>query len=260
MRKKNLRPLLALLLMVSISGCSSLFSRTHSIEYDTVEELVEQEFSKERFVSIILDGEINPFSTDEAKAPYETLKKYCELTNGGSFSQEEKGNVYHWNPENINEKTGIFTCLHSKDYWAVKIKARHLTGKTMVEGQKGFFISAKVIDAVQHGIKQINERAEAQRLALLEKSRYENMLTTYSDRSNTIKYKGQEVCSLDNRFGYVEEIANERIKILVKGQATRKNEGFFFYSYNGTVNYLVSKTNTLIWADKKDWAQCNFDV
>lgn len=83
---------------------------------------------------------------------------------------------------------------------------------------------------------------------------------------------GSEICSIDHRIGYVEEIAGTRIKINVKGQAftesrTKAMQGYEFVSKETPPDYFlfqsdeqsfkVNSLNTIIWDDFNKWATCD---
>jgi len=69
---------------------------------------------------------------------------------------------------------------------------------------------------------------------------------------------GEKVCSSNNRFGYVERLANNNIQIRLRGTAKNKGD-YFFFDAKRPSNFTYSKTSEIIWAPKNDWAKCYFD-
>lgn len=70
------------------------------------------------------------------------------------------------------------------------------------------------------------------------------------------KIVGAEVCSVDNKFGYVEKVAGKRIKILLKGVLANNYEGYYLFK-DRFAKADYSKKNEVIWGDINNWAVCD---
>jgi len=182
----------------------SLGPSSHSINYGTPQALIESEFSKGQWVDVLSSEHLNPFSRDEARAPYDTLKKYCEEVQGGTFSQKEEGNpFYGQNPENIKQKTGLFECISSKDIWYARINTRIHKGPTRVAGAQGFYISASYVEphvvAKEWGNEKLGETKEIQARETVRRSYgFDNQS---SQQIADAESKAEQLCELHQRIG-----------------------------------------------------------
>jgi hypothetical protein len=109
------------------------------------------------------------------------------------------------------------------------------------------------------------QREELKR-ALAEKAREDKALA----RKNTLigsfnnahkkgKSEGDVICSIDNRYGYLEKIAGKRIKVLFKGKLSNDYESYALFGSTYST-YNVVKENEMIWSDDSQWAKCNLKL
>jgi hypothetical protein len=266
MKKILLKPSAALLSSTLLAGCGvmgSLGPSSHSINYDTPQALIEGEFSEGQWVDVLSSEHLNPFSRDEAQAPYETLKKYCEEVQEGNFSQKEQGNpFYGQNPENIKQKTGLFECISSQDIWYARINTRIHKGPTRVEGAQGFYISASYVEPQAVAKKWADEKQKE----LKEFQRKEAVRKAFSFAASVDKKSGQKVCTISNDIGVIDKVVGNKIKVHVQGRVDSKPRGYFFDrsrldNINGNTNlWSYRKKDEYIWSDSAAWGQCNFEL
>ncbi len=72
------------------------------------------------------------------------------------------------------------------------------------------------------------------------------------------KNVGDRVCSADNKFGYVDEVNAEKIKVLLKGRASRQKPYYFFDVFKIGSRFYIETMETTIWDDFSSWAACSF--
>ncbi|MEH6347114.1 MAG: hypothetical protein V7785_18605 [Bermanella sp.] len=96
------------------------------------------------------------------------------------------------------------------------------------------------------------ENKRKREIALAEaKNRKENFRTMKNKKSI-----GSEVCSVKNRFGYMEGESGDKIKVLLKGVARGSYDDYFLFSSNHfTIN--TTKKDEIIWDNKNQWATCD---
>ncbi len=96
------------------------------------------------------------------------------------------------------------------------------------------------------------ENKQKQKIALAEaKDRKENFRTMKNKKSI-----GSEICSVKNRFGYMEGESGDKIKVLLKGVARGSYDDYFLFSNNNfTIN--TTKKDEIIWDNKNQWAICD---
>jgi hypothetical protein len=75
---------------------------------------------------------------------------------------------------------------------------------------------------------------------------------------------GKEVCTYNNKFGYVEQIANNRVKVLWSGQVTDKINGWFFgnrsLDSDRSSTFKYSHIDKVTWENKEKISYCGFDL
>ncbi|MBA6385041.1 hypothetical protein H4J45_16570 [Colwellia sp. BRX10-6] len=80
--------------------------------------------------------------------------------------------------------------------------------------------------------------------------------------------RGAKVCSFDNYYGFVEDIANDKVKVMWKGKVHEKVNGYFFGKINNydidskvlyQINFETKPVNDLTWTSISNIAKCPFD-
>ncbi len=100
--------------------------------------------------------------------------------------------------------------------------------------------------------RTLAENKRKERIALAEaKDRKENFRIMKNKKS-----VGSEICSVKNRFGYMEGESGDKIKVLLKGVARGSYDDYFLFSSNHfTIN--TTKKDEIIWDNKNQWATCD---
>lgn len=111
----------------------------------------------------------------------------------------------------------------------------------------------KVEDRKREAKERLNARYDAEyKMRSLGQLRWNNRLAV------KLK-KGYKVCTYDkDYFGYVEDVANKRVKVYVLGKVTDYygNGGYFFSGKNGQFNY--EKIEAIRWFMRDELAVCEF--
>lgn len=81
--------------------------------------------------------------------------------------------------------------------------------------------------------------------------------------NNVAKVKksiGDKICNSYNRFGYVEAIAKDNIKIRLAGQVIQQKENYFFSTEprSQRFSYQAVTGPEIIWDKSSNWGHCDF--
>jgi hypothetical protein len=242
-----------LLTSLLMTGCASLGSKNVSMEHASYKELISQEFSDELWIPVNNDGgpEINIFATGKANAPKDSLSKYC-ARDGGVFSHIYTDKNVSSKHKKVKSITGVFSCNKNNNIiWMAQIDAKN---EGYNGGNPGYVFKVKDYSVVEY---QSNISREKARVASLEQAKIK-LKNDFISQTTAQKSKGDSICSWDNKFGYVEDISNDKIKILIKGKITRSQKGFFFNGIKQQVNR--SKQEELIWDKSANWGGCGFII
>jgi len=102
---------------------------------------------------------------------------------------------------------------------------------------------------------------EEKRLAKLEKERKKKEESNRRVRLFQLlkdqKVLGGEVCSIDNRFGYLEQSAGARIKVLMKGKVSNRSAPNYFLFKSDSTRFNVINHEEFIWDTANNWASCD---
>jgi len=86
--------------------------------------------------------------------------------------------------------------------------------------------------------------------------------------NNQTLSRGNKVCTFDNYYGFIEDIAKDNIKVMWKGKVYKKTQGYFFGNisksdaYYGVLNEINFKTlpvDDVTWTSISNLAACPFD-
>lgn len=159
---------------------------------------------------------------------------------------------------------------HQKDIWFLAkqyLTAKHLAREPLLS------IENKIEPKLSKPTVE-----ELEKLEFVEKQKREYQIAINGHKRNwqlraklsSILKPGDKVCSfVGNKMGYVELVAEDRYKVLWKGQALSYEDGFFY----GNMPFSVMSKNTLSeivykfekieevdWTDISKTSQCHFDV
>lgn len=102
---------------------------------------------------------------------------------------------------------------------------------------------------------------EEKRLAKLEKERKKKEESNRRVRLFQLlkdqKVLGGEVCSIDNRFGYLEQSVGTRIKVLMKGKVSNRSAPDYFLFKSDSTRFNVINHEEFIWDTANNWASCD---
>lgn len=108
--------------------------------------------------------------------------------------------------------------------------------------------------------KQELERSLAQKAFEKQEQEKKNRLQDLFNKAlSRGKVQGDLICSVDNRYGYIEKIVDKKIKVLLKGELPNKYDRNSLFE-NRYLGIVATKKNEMIWSDSSQWAKCNLDV
>ncbi len=211
--------------------------------------MIAAEFQDDLWIPVF-ENKINPFARDEAYAPIKSLKAFCERIQGRLTQIKTDANVSSYHPE-VRKLSGLFACTKDdgKTAWMVNVDAiNHIGG---LQQSQGYMFRVR-----EHGIETFNNENEQRRLAVVSAIQTaKSHRNRFLKQTKTVKSRGDQICSWENKFGYVEDVAGNKIRILVKGMV-RAKQGFFFELTQH--RFLPAKIEEHIWDDSSNWGSCNF--
>lgn len=234
-----------------LSGCAFMdANKTHNIDYSSANELIKSEF-RDREVVLIMDGLINPFDKGLAFSPWNTLNAYCTEKSEGQFFQKEPGLILG-NPSGINSKVGLFSCSSNAGTWMARIKTAPWRDGSLF----GFSILVEPVDAEIYELQKHEEQVRRREYVTALQQARETVRNNFINMAQVPKAVGQSVCSFNNKFGYVEQLSGDKIKLLLQGEAVNQPDGAFFTG--GEFNFTYSKQVSYIWDDALNWGPCTW--
>lgn len=252
--------IITMFLFFLISGCQSI---TYSIvdpdytSYDNADDLfsdIHGVFTPVGFG--VKESRFGYYSESTASGPQyyylKHLQKFCKNKNNGKLAKFMEGPEIPGNPRHINLTTGIYACEDDyKTYWLaeiiaalemnngyVGISARNVSFDELKERQ------AKNSLRVEKALDQFEEEMRAR----------DRMKEAFGRRAIRAKTVGQEVCSADNRIGWVERVEGDKLQIRVDRVASDLHDYAMFDDRFFTFSY--HSIGRLIWDNSKNWAEC----
>lgn len=108
--------------------------------------------------------------------------------------------------------------------------------------------------------KQELERSLAQKaFEKQEQEKKKRLQDLFNKALSRGKVQGDLICSVDNRYGYIEKIADKKIKVLLKGELPNKYDRHSLFE-NRYLGIVSTQKNEMIWSDSSQWATCNLDL
>ena len=89
-----------------------------------------------------------------------------------------------------------------------------------------------------------------------ERKRKQAQESLFKTLSKNKKELGDQVCTPENDFGYVEHVSGAKIQIRVKGSALDQEDYLFFTPES--INYSYVNKDDIIWDQSSLWAACTF--
>lgn len=234
--------LLLLALAATITGCATSIDLEAIANYPNAAEMIKGEFPKPTHIALE-NRDINPFSLGKLQAPEKKLTYYCQNNSSGRIVKLKERNLPY--SARVNAAFGDFGCIKDEtllwvaiiektndNYGYVYYTVKHTAGD--------LYVADKALDVL---VAQEERRREAAAKA------YFDTLAVKS------KFKGQQVCTAGNNFGYVKEISGTNILVYVHGRANLRPYGFFF---SEDYKFRTNPINSEQWHPANNWATCRF--
>lgn len=259
-----------LFLCLTLSACAApSLDAGEASRYNSIEQLVQEEIGETKTVHF------NSLTLNPVAKPFAFSRDYC-VHNGGSFVKVEDadriGNYYIVQQDNrrkyhldrLNGLFGLFECRsNGRVSWAINIQHNGVeTTPKWHTSNTDMQITPFSADAYAQR-QELHDREEATArkrqldMEAAARKRQLDMERAFINAATTSKAVGIEICSKDNRFGYVERIAADRIQVRVIGQIYNRPN---YYFYNDTDRGRWEKAERIIWDASDNWGKCVFDI
>ena len=244
---------LGLLGAVLLSGCGSLGTKQVSLDYPSHREMIAAEFKDELWIPMMGSNQINLFAEDEARAPTDSLKQFC-ARDQGNFIQLAADNRVAAYDIKVKKLSGTFACKNATGdiLWLSKINAINQVGG--LQAARGYFFQV-------HDYALADYQADRAKTQAAEESNRQQVMqhrARFQSQAARPKSRGDSVCTWDNRFGFIDEVANDKVRILLKGKARFGSPGMFFEER--AQRFLPTSLNEYIWDAASNWGQCNIST
>lgn len=224
------------------------------------------------------DIEYRPFLTfpsdKDILKPALYIRNYCTYL-GGKINQSivnlpnlERTNVnFDSNDENyifdeIVQSFGRFECKEETNGFVVDIL--HSGSYYVDESARKTRVSINAISKDQLLFEKLEDENKRQReLQYLKESQRKRDLQIlvakwlFSQGQENELFIGQEVCSIKNQIGFVENITEKKVKILLFGYVKNEVDYALFSDRKIYINQL---NQTYIWDDKNNWSNCKLKM
>lgn len=234
---------------LSLYGCT-----VSPDKYQTHSELIASEFEEPTYVLLTSkSGEL--FATGDLvlNKRYNSLAEFCKK-DGGSFNKIENSSISK-SYKNLYEKTGLFECVSNvnETVWMAAIHANR--GQRYSSGNTSYYLIVEEYDVDRY---KKGKQAEKAAQAKLEREAFEYAQLTmdnFKQQSRLTKNVGERVCSFDNRIAWVDQVAGNKLKLIVIEKAKENLNGLFFTGKTVRVP-TYSLDNQTIWDNSSNWAYC----
>ncbi|SGY81451.1 hypothetical protein [Moritella viscosa] len=265
------------LLLILLTGCSvnapDKLTQEELKQYVPIHSFVENKIGVKNDVSYGRYLSNIPGSTDVVK-PYFYIKQHCEYI-GGILTLDRINNSPLKDPEPlapsnnsqldlINSSFGIFKCMNVNDtLYIVNIDHSHSYTTSYPTLRQTTVMTSVIATKEQILIEQ--QSAEVTKVAAEAQRRKDEQNFTirhnrFNNESLLAKSIGQEICSAENQFGYVEDINGNKLKIRLIGKAINKHNYYFFGELaKSKFNFKLSAVE-MIWDEQLDWGKCAFKI
>ncbi|WP_417506041.1 hypothetical protein [Marinomonas gallaica] len=253
-------------------------------KYSSFQDLIAHEFSDPSYFQVANGNLSSGILVNNEKTfyhPINTLRNYCSRFNG-SVQQLQTRSIDGLNDTQYGDSVGLFSCIYDDQVqWLGDINVINPRYSNLAVRVITFksFTGEQYNAAVQKRREQVEaaKRYEAEKQAAIEKVKAQEKLNElnrlaereielknrkdmFQKRLNIKKTIGSSICSWNNSIGYVEAVTDNKIKVQIAGKVlTNANDkGLLFSSKHS--DKLISKDSALIWADKNDWAFCDYQL
>jgi len=247
MKQVITKRLLSTITLGALAGCGSLGSKSVSLDYPSYKEMIESELKEELWIPLERQN-VNPFAMDELVAPVKAISAFCKRDQGSLLKVEQDKDA---GQPDVRTFSGLFACrnVNERFLWMVNVDA----SRRYMNWSKTNGYMLKVTD---YPVSQYLSQKEILKQAQIEQERIgTEKKTRFFEAANMPKSKGDKVCTWRNHFGFVEEIADDKVRISIKGRANT-NEGIFFE--HRAKKFAIDKIEETIWDSSSNWAHCNF--
>lgn len=187
------------------------------------------------------------------------VKGFCESLNQASIDASELRKV-GWK-EPFKEMNALVSYVEQKNrVYILKQGARRVSYTTQIDQP------VRAVCQYDQGTVSITERAKwyANRVDPAYKLYVAAKEGIWSNRLNADYELGDEVCSYDNKLGYVEQVTDKKQKVLWKGQVAEVGEGYFFgqrdiFSFKNK-DFSYERLDDVRWESKSQVAACDFEL
>lgn len=259
-------------MIIMLAGCTSMPESLNDMELKkipSIEYLIDEVIGFRN-----TEIEYRPFLTfpsdKEILKPALYLKDYCAYL-GGEIHQSalKMPNLTRTNPQfdssypgyvfnDIVESFGRFECKEETNGFVVDITHGH--SSYVDDSARKTKVSIKIIPNEQL-LNEVLENQKNRQLALKalndrQKKRELKLLTAkllFVEGQKGKLLIGQRICSIKNQLGFVENIANQKIKVLLDGEAKHKKDYALFS--DGVIS-ISKPSQSYIWDDKRNWSKC----
>lgn len=242
-------------------GCSiKPMTGSKAQDYASLNEMIENEFSSQQRFLYVKRGKLQSreMMLENVSITVRDLRTYCEDVSRGNLVKVARKTLVPL-IEDLNQYGGIFGCYRdSKGLWFVehkkieRYKSRYTLG--LHEVSESYAMSQKRLDE--------RYRAKAERLRQERAEEERRLLAAWNAQVNIPKQIGQQVCSPDNYFGWVDSIHGDSIKVNVVGVARTKPLLYEFDDlqfFKGELfDFSYHEVDKLVWAKSADWGVCQF--
>lgn len=241
-----MKALFLLVVAMILTGCAAPNYQQLSSQYPSVDALIEAEFPKPKYFSIT-HGDINPFHYRRTERPREALDAFCTSVENGTFRQVEQQHVLS-GKDSVNYYFGVFGCYdqHELPTWFVDVRYHR------DQYQQDYFtvqqqpVMEYLLNEYQQGV-QVHQRQQ----------RDQQARDLFHARANESKAVGEQVCTADNYFGYVQQVADNNLQVHVVGRGGRIKPYAFFYDED--LRFISDRVEEAQWGPSQRWAACNFN-
>lgn len=240
-----MKALFLLVVALMLAGCASPNYQNLSSQYASVDALIKAEFPKPTYFSIT-HGDINPFHYRRTERPRNALDAFCTSVEKGTFRPVEQQHVLS-GMESVNRYFGVFGCYDQHDLptWLVDVRYHR------DQYQQDYFTVAQqpvmeyLLNEYEQGVALHQQQVSAQQARDL-----------FNARANASKAVGEQVCTADNYFGYVQQVASDNLQVHVIGRGRLEPYALF---NNEDLHFMSDRLEEPQWAPSQRWAQCNFN-
>jgi hypothetical protein len=171
---------------------------------------------------------------------FSPFEAHCQKL-GGSFDVKAKDYI-----NNASFPSKAYCSNTSQVFWGLEVS---YTNTSTVSGWLMVTVNPVYIEGEK----------VTKKLVKIEKH-HEYNKTNFANSSQNEKNIGDKVCSKKNEFGFIDNIANNKIKVQILGVVKNQTPYFFFDTSRFKMRFTYQKPNMdIIWAESRSWGTCGFN-